>query len=777
MSASRRSPGGPVRRKEDLRFITGGACFVDDIHFPDALHVEVLRSRHARARLLSLDVSRALEVPGVLAAHTHADLRRVLGPIPVPGLGGDGMKAPAVHALAEDEVSFAGEPVAAVVAESRSAAADALERLDVRYQPLPSLLNPAAALAPGAPRVHETLEDNVCFLSRTERGDLDGAFRKADRTVRLRIETLRRGSHALETRSIAARHEPARGELRVWASTPSPHALRASLALSLGLAENAVRVTVPDIGMGPSARACGLAEEALLGALALIHAPRPVKWIESRRESLTALAGEPGGFADVEAALEVNGRVLAVRCGVLLDLGAYPILLWPAIARLEESLFRGYGFPASALSLTGVFTNNPPSGAFSGEVLPEALLAVERVLDMGAAELELDPAELRRANFSREPLSQSTRGVHTMAGRGTAFESLLDLAAYRDMREEQAERRRRGDLVGIGLSSAVESAATGPAGGAGPSRCELARVRVGPTGKVNVHAGVSLARLGLETILAEAAADVLGVSSDDVRVDGGDTAMVPDGTGAADSLAASAVTLAVLDAARRVERSLRKAAAALLHVPEEYVEHAGDRFAAGERSVGMSDVCFHVHRGEPGPGGEMRGLEETALAGSASLTLPFSAHVSMVSVDRDSGEARVERHFALETGGRVVHPLIAEGQAQGAVARGIAWALLGGPSRADEAYSLEAWLPDIATGRASETPRIHCHSSEAHGSRQAAGPRVVGGAGAVGAAAAVQNAVVDALSVFGVRHVDMPLGPEKLWRLIATRPAGGETRP
>jgi carbon-monoxide dehydrogenase large subunit len=763
--------GQSIQRKEDSRLVTGSGHYVDDLRFADLLHVEILRSMYAHARVRSVDPAPARAVPGVVAVYTHADIRDLCGVFPIvdAGLKGlKGVKIPPRYPLADEEVCFFGQPIAAVVAENRYAARDAVDRIEVDYEPLPAVTDPERALEADSPRTHTSLPDNVAFRWEVTGGDLDAEFAMADRVIRQRFVNQRLAPCAMEPRGVVASWLAGDEELTVWTSTQIPHVLRAQLALALKLSETAVRVVAPEVGGGFGSKRDAYVEEALLSVIARLLAPRPVKWIETRRENLAATVHGRGQVGNVEVAVRNDGRLLGIRYDALADLGAYHQLFTPTVPTLTGTMLCGaYQFPAARMSVTGVFTNKMSTGSYRGAGRSEATFIIERALDIVAAELELDPVEVRRVNFLRSfPLVTPTGGAYDTGDYGKALDALLDLSDIKALRAEREKRRRQGELVGIGFSTYVEICAMGPSKAIAAGGWESARVRVSPTGKVDVYTGTCSSGQGQETSFAQIVADTLGVTPDDVRVRRGDTAQLSDGTGTFGSRSAAVGGAAVFEAASRVQQKMKRIAAGVLGVPDEYLEQVGDRFVAGDNWLTHAEVCFHAYRGAALPEEISPGLEETVFFEPKNFTFPFGAHVCFVAVDRETGETRVEKYYAVDDCGKVINPLLVAGQVHGGIAQGLGQALLEGAIYDGAGQLLTGTLMDYAIPKATHLPWFHCARTETPTDVNPLGVKGVGEAGTVGSTPAIVNAVVDALTEFRVKHIDMPITAEKVWRLI-----------
>jgi carbon-monoxide dehydrogenase large subunit len=778
MTVQPRYVGRPLKRREDPRLITGAATYVDDLRLPDMLHVAILRSPHAHARIRSVSVLEARASPGVVGVFTLSDIRDRVGVIPAGKPAVEGARVPPRYPLAGEEVAFAGEPVAAVVAESAAAARDALDAIDVDYDPLPAVVDPEGALAADAPRAHSALPDNVAFRWEVKGGDADLAFGKADRVVRQRFVSQRLIPCPIETRGVVARFQTGDDFLTIWTSTQIPHIVRSQLALALGLPENGIRVVAPEVGGGFGSKLNFYAEEALLAVLAMLLAPRPVKWIETRRENMTGTIHGRGQVGEVAVAARRDGKLLAIRYDAIADIGAYHQLFTPLIPTMTGLMLAGaYHVPSAHMSLTGVFTNKMSTDAYRGAGRPEATYVIERMMDLVPAELELDPIEVRRANFPRDfPYVTATGATYDTGDYSKALDKLLEVSEYRKLREERDARRRRGEVVGIGISTYVEICGMGPSSAMSGSGWESATVSVGQTGKVDVYTGTCSHGQGQETSFAQIVADRLGVTPEDVRVHRGDTARTPHGVGTFGSRATAVGGTAVHYAAVKIERKMRRIAASILKVAEDYVERNGAHFLAGEKSVPVAEVCFQAHRAAALPEGVTPGLEETYFFEPRNFTFPFGAHLCFASVDRETGAVQIEKYFAVDDCGKVINPLLVDGQVHGGIAQGIGQALFEGAVYDESGQLLTGTLMDYAVPKAAQLPRFHCARTETPTDVNPLGVKGVGEAGTIGSVPAVVNAVMDALRAFGVRHIDMPLTPEKVWRSMERR-AGHDSIP
>lgn len=763
--------GAKVKRREDPRLISGLAHFVDDIRLPGTLHVAILRSPHAHARIGALEADRALKCPGVLMVVTGRDIRDQVGPVPVASENPT-LRVPAHYVLAVDKVCFAGEGVAAVVAEDRYAAQDAIELIEVDYEPLPVVSDPEKALEPGAPVIHSQWPDNVAFRWSLKQGNLEKAFKEAYRVVKQRLVHQRLAPVALEPRGVLARYLPGEKELTVWSSTQIPHILKTQLSLMLRIPENHVRVIAPEVGGGFGSKLNVYAEEALLGYLAL-KLKRPVKWIEGRRENLRATIHGRGQIGEAEVAAKKDGTILGLRYRAIADIGAYHQLLTPGIPPLTGLMLPGaYRIPAISIEVMGVFTNKMATDAYRGAGRPEATYVIERMMDRVARELGMDPVRIRRKNFIRPkdfPYKTATGLLYDSGNYQAALDKALKLAGYEKLRRKQKRLRKEGRYLGIGLSTYVEICAMGPSAAMPAGGWEYATVRVEPTGKVTVLSGVSPHGQGQETSFAQIVADELGVDLEDITVVHGDTAVVASGIGTFGSRATAVGGTAVLQAAQKVVEKAREIAAHILEADPDDLTFSGGRFSVKgvpKKGITIQEIAFEAHTAKNLPKKTEPGLSATAFFEPSNFTFPFGAHVGVVEVDPRTGAIELKRYVAVDDCGRVINPLLVDGQIQGGIAQGLGQALFEEVVYDENGQLLTSSLMDYALPRASDLPRFDLARTETLTPVNPLGMKGVGEAGTIGSTPVVVNAVVDAVEPFGVTHIDMPLKPEKIWRLI-----------
>jgi carbon-monoxide dehydrogenase large subunit len=769
--------GMPIKRREDPRLITGTATYVDDLHLPGMTYMAVLRSPYAHARIVRIDTQAARRDPRVVAVLTGDDIAEVPGPLSIGEIDLPDLKLPKHYPLAVGKVRHVGEAVAVVVATDRYAARDALELITVDYDPLPVAVDMERALERGAPVVHEEWSDNLAYTFEITMGDIDKAFREAEVTIRQRILNQRLVPLAMEPRGVAANYHAAQRRLELWSSTQVPHILRTHLANMLHLPENRVRVIAPEVGGGFGSKADIYAEEVLVAHLAM-RLRRPVKWAEDRRENFVATIHGRDQIQDVELAAKRDGTITGLHARVIADMGAYYQFFTPGIPTLTGLLAPGcYKIPNFRFDLRGVFTNKTATDAYRGAGRPEATHLIERMIDLLALELNMDPVEVRRKNFpapSEFPFTTATGLSYDSGNYQASLDKALELIDYRRVREEQASLRQQGKYLGIGFSTYVEICGIGPSSSISTGGWESATVRVEPTGKVTVLTGVSPHGQGQETSFAQIVADELGVDIDDVTVVHGDTAMVQYGIGTFGSRATAVGGAALMLSIGKVQDKSKKLAAQMLEAsPADMVFEAGNIYVRGsqDRAVTFIQVAKIAYRGLNLPPDTEPGLEATSSFEPSNFTFPFGAHACIVEVDGETGEITLKRYVAVDDCGRVLNPLLVDGQVHGGIAQGLAQALFEEVVYDENGQLVTGTLMDYAVPKASFLPHFETDRTVTPSPVNPLGVKGVGEAGTIACSPAVVNAVVDALWPLGVRHVDMPLRPEKIWRILQERRA------
>jgi carbon-monoxide dehydrogenase large subunit len=759
--------GKRLRRLEDPRLITGTATYVDDIKMPGMHHACILRSPHGAARIRSIDIKPALDHPGVVAVFTGKDVQGV-GPVPC-GASLPGLRVPPHAILAKDRVYFVGHPVAVVVATDRYIAADALDLVEVDYEPLAAVADPEKALSPGAPAVHPEWPDNVAFTYHQEGGDPEKAFKDAEVVVKQRITSQRLIPTAMETRGVVAEYRAAEKNLTLYSSTQIPHLMRTLVAQMLGVDENRLRVITPEVGGGFGSKLNVYAEEALMGFVSM-KIGKPVKWIESRRENFQCTIHGRGHVDYYEVAAKRDGTVLGLRLKLIQDLGAYHQLLTPAIPTLSVLMMPGlYKFRNVTADIIGVFTNCVPTDAYRGAGRPEATHGIERMMDLLAAELKMDPAELRLKNFIGKdefPYQTATGLSYDSGDYALPLKKALDLADYFRFRQDQKQAKAEGRLLGLGISTYGEICAFGPSPATPAGGWESATVKIEPSGKVTVMTGASPHGQGEETTFAQIAADELGVPINDVIVVHGDTAVVQYGIGTFGSRGTAVGGPALYYALQELKAKIKKFGEMLLESSD--VTLAGGQCVDNRtgKSVSLAQIAGASYRAMKLPPNTEPGMVATYFWEPPNFAFPFGAHIVISEVDRDTGQVEIKRYIAVDDCGNMINPLLVDGQVHGGVVQGLGQALYEQAVYDDNGQLITGELMDYAIPKAGMIPWIESSHTITPSPVNPLGVKGVGEAGTIGCSPAVVNSVVDALSHLGVRHIDMPLTPEKLWNLV-----------
>jgi carbon-monoxide dehydrogenase large subunit len=776
--------GAAVPRREDARLVVGRGRYVTDVELPRMLHVAFVRSPHAHARIRAIDTAAARAVPGVAAVATGADAdvapHRIQARSALPGYVMTGQPI-----LAWPEARFAGEAVAAVVARDRYAAEDAAELVTVDWEPLPAALD-LVDPARGGAVVHEAAPGNVLLARRFESGQVEAALGGAAAVVERVFRTNRQTAAPLEGRAGVADWSPGEGKLTLWLGTQVPHLVRHALADMLGLPENRIRVVAPDVGGGFGVKAVLYPEEVALCLLA-VRLGRPVKWVELRREGFLASAHARDHLYVVRAGFDRDGRLLGLDARIACNAGAYSVFPWTAglEALMAGGLLAGpYKVPHYRCEVTAVATHTTPAGPYRGVARPATTFVMERLLDLGARALDLDPVALRRMNLiaaSDLPYTSATRLVHDCASYPICFERAVEAVGYEAFRAEQARLRREGRYLGVGFANYNELTGLGQAASAGPrmpfrTGHEGATVRMDPSGAVTVLAGVTSQGQGLETTMAQLAAAELGVPLDAVRVILGDTDATPFGLGAFASRQAVIGGGAVTRAAGALREKITAIAAHLLEAAAADLVLADGRVAvrgSAARGLAMVDVArvahLETHRLPPGT---EPGLEATRFYDPIRGTFAAGAQAAVVEVDLATGRVDIRRYVCVEDTGRVINPLVVEGQVQGAIAQGIGGALLEHLVHDEGGQLLTGTLMEYAMPTATDLPAFELGHVEVP-AENLLGVRGVGEGGTLGPPAVLANAVADALAPLGIEVNELPITPARLWKGVRSAPASG----
>ncbi|WP_316741703.1 xanthine dehydrogenase family protein molybdopterin-binding subunit [Streptomyces sp. MK7] len=777
--AVEREVGRARLRKEDARLITGQTNWTDNISVTGLLHLAILRSPMAHARIERIDVAPALQRPGVVAAFSGRDLAEGLGSLPCAWPVTEDMVLPDHPPLALDEVRHAGDPVAVVVARDRYAAADALEAIEVDYEPLPPVLDLEDALAEEAPLVHADKGTNRAYVWPLKTGeDFEAVKRRADVVLKRRYEQQRLIPNAMEPRAVVVAPLAASGEYTVYSATQIPHILRIMLSTVTGVPEHKLRVIAPDVGGGFGSKLQVYGEEAVALAVAR-KLGRPVKWTESRSEGYLATHHGRGMIQDVEIAATREGRLLGLKVDLLADMGAYLMLVTPGIPILGAFMYPAiYKMDSYEFACTGVFTTKTPTDAYRGAGRPEATYAIERAMDELAAEVGLDPVEVRRRNWIRHeefPYTSIAGLTYDSGNYEAATEKALALFGYDDLRAEQHKRNERGDTVrlGIGVSTYTEMC------GLAPSRVlrdlryaaggwEAASIRMLPTGKVEVVTGTSPHGQGHVTCWSQIAADVLGVPFEDVEVVHGDTKVAPQGMDTYGSRSLVVGGSAVHRAAEKVVEKARKVAAHLLEASEQDLEFRDGVFSvkgSPEARKSIQEIAFETFTSHDVPDGMEPTLNADHVLDPENFSYPHGTHLCAVEVDTETGQTGIRSYVCVDDVGRVINPMIVEGQVHGGLAQGIAQALYEEAVYDDEGNLVSGTMADYLVPSAADLPDFVTDRTETPAANPL-GVKGVGEAGTIASTPAVVNAVVDALRPLGVHDVRMPCTPERVWEAV-----------
>ncbi len=775
-----REVGRSRPRKEDARLLTGQTNWTDNISVGGLLHLAILRSPMAHAHIDRVDVTPALERPGVVAAFSGSDLAEGMGSLPCAWPVTEDIVLPDHPPIAVDEVRYAGDPVAVVVARDRYTAADALEAIEVDYTPLPPVLDLEAALTENSPLVHSDKGTNRSYLWPLKTGeDFDAVRQRAEVTLKRRYVHQRLIANAMEPRGVVVTPLAASGEYTLYSSTQIPHILRIMLAVVTGVPEHKLRVIAPDVGGGFGSKLQVYGEEAIALTVAR-RLGRPVKWTESRSEGYLATHHGRGMIQDIEIAANRDGTLLGLKADLLVDMGAYLMLVTPGIPILGAFMYPGiYKMGSYELNVTGVFTTKTPTDAYRGAGRPEATYAIERIMDELAVELGLDPVELRRRNWighEEFPYTTIAGLTYDSGNYEAATKKALALFDYDKLRAEQADRNRRGDSVrlGIGVSTYTEMC------GLAPSRVlrdlryaaggwEAASIRVLPTGKVEVVTGTSPHGQGHVTCWSQIAADVLGVPFEDVQVVHGDTRAAPQGMDTYGSRSLVVGGTAIHHAARKVVDKARKVAAHLLEASEQDLEFTDGVFSvkgSPDARRTLQELAFETFSSHDLPDG----MEPTINAGHVTdpdnFSYPHGTHLCAVEVDTETGRSHIRSYVCVDDVGKVVNPMIVEGQVHGGLAQGIAQALYEEAVYDDQGNLVSGTMADYLVPSAPDLPDFVTDRTETPSTTNPLGVKGVGEAGTIASTPAVVNAIVDALRPLGVTEVRMPCTPERVWRAI-----------
>jgi carbon-monoxide dehydrogenase large subunit len=769
--------GHSMKRKEDPRFIRGQGNYVDDVTLPGMVHMDIVRSPFAHAKIKKIDTTAAMKVPGVLAVITGETLAGFkLHWMPT-------LMSDTQMVLPTEKVMYQAQEVAAVIATNRYTAADGVAAVEVDYDPLPVVVDPFKALEPGAPVLRTDKpgkKDNHIFHWEVgDRAGTDQAFKSAPVVVKQRIYIPRIHVASIETCGCVASFDKAQGKLTVWMTTQAPHAIRTVFALvagHVGLSEEKIRIISPDIGGGFGGKV-PVYPGYVIATAASVVLGRPVKWVEDRMENLQADSFARDYHMDAELAAEKDGTIKALRIKTVADHGYADAAANPS--KFPAGLFSictgSYDIKQAFAEVDGVYTNKPPGGiAYRCSFrVTEAVHAIERMTDMLAQELKMDPAELRFKNFippEKFPYKSVTGWEYDSGNYAGALKKAMDTIDYAGLRKEQVEKRKRGELMGIGISSFTEVV------GAGPSKdfdilgikmfdsCEL---RVHPTGKALARFGTKSQGQGHETTYAQIIAEELGIPAAHVQVEEGDTDTAPYGLGTYASRSTPTAGAAGAMAARKVRDKARKIAAHLLEVSEEDLVWEPGKFSvkgAPQKTKTIQEIALAAYTNHPQ--GMEAGLEAVNYYDPPNLTFPFGSYICVVDIDRGTGEVKIRRFVSIDDCGNIINPMIVQGQIHGGLSMGMAPALMEEISYDENGNVQGGSFMDYLVPTSMETPKWETGHTVTPSPHHPFGAKGVGESATVGAPPAIVNAVVDALAHLGVRHLEIPITPEKVWRIL-----------
>jgi carbon-monoxide dehydrogenase large subunit len=778
-------------RKEDARLITGRTTWTDNMVLPGMLHLAVVRSPVAHAKITNVDLSVAQQAPGVIAVYSGRDFAEEQGSIPCAWPVTPDMVNPGHPSVAVDEVNHVGEAVAVIVARSKKAAQDAVELVDIDYDLLPVVLDMEQAVAVGADLCHDHIESNASFNFVFDAGDAgtgqntDQAFADAEVVVSRRFVQQRLIPAFMEPRSVVV--QPQGDNYTMWSSTQVPHILRVMLAMVTGVPEHKLRVIAPDVGGGFGGK-LQVTPEEVISLLVARRLGKPVKWTETRSESLMSAHHGRDQIQYIDIAADREGNVKGLRCRILADMGAYLRLVSPGVPVLGAFMFVGiYKFPAYRFDCTGVFTNKVPTDAYRGAGRPEATFAIERIMDELAVELDMDPLELRRKNWIKAeefPFTTAAGLEYDSGDYETATQQALELLGYDELREEQRRRRESNDPVqlGIGFSTFTEMCGLAPSRvlgslSYGAGGWENAAIRMLPTGKVEVVTGTTPHGQGHETAWSQLVADSLGVPFEDIEVLHGDTAISTRGMDTYGSRSLVVGGAAVMNAAEKVVAKARRVAAHLLEASEDDLEFSGGSFSVrGTPGTGLSiqEIALATFAAHNLPEGMEPSIDAEATFDPVNFSFPHGTHICAMEVDTETGMVKIRKYASVDDVGVVVNPLIVEGQVHGGLAQGIAQALYEEAVYDADGNLTTGTFVDYLVPSAADLPHFDTGNTVHAAPGNPIGAKGVGEAGCIASTPAVVNAALDAVRHLGVSDILMPLTPERVWRAIHQGGDGGD---
>jgi carbon-monoxide dehydrogenase large subunit len=772
--------GERVKRREDPRLIQGRASYVDDLKIAGMQHLAFKRSDVAHGRIRSIDTRAAEAMDGVEAVFTGAQIATFLEPMPIA----TPFPSPPHRAVATDMVRYAGEPVAVIVASNRYTARDAADAIVVDIEPLPVVVDPELAMTGQPTVIHPDFPNNLAVAlvpsgtgvsadgKTVDDSAVNAAFAAAEVVISQRMINQRLVPNAMETRGVVAHYEPGKGSMTIWSSTQNPHILRSLVAAMTGLGQDQVRAIAPEVGGGFGAKINIYGEEYVAAAVSK-RLGIPVKWVEDRSEAFVATTHGRDIIGYIDVAARRDGKVLGLKLRLIADIGAYNMLLTAAIPTLTMLMANAtYDIPAIRTTLTEVFTNKTPTDAYRGAGRPEATYFVERAMDMLARELNMSPADVRRKNFIAPdtfPFQTQMGAVYDSGDYGKALDLALKASNWDALIAERDAARKDGRLVGLGLAMYVEVCGLGPSSSLPTGGWEHSQVTIERDGRISATTGASPHGQGNETTFAQMLADQFSVPIEHITIHHGDTAVVKQGIGTFGSRSQAVGGTALHLAGGKVKKKMARFAAALLEAHEDDIVFENGKIGvkgAPASAKSFADVAGFAYVPVPLPAGLEPGLSDEAFFEPANNTYPFGCHISMLEIDRETGEPKLLKLVAVDDAGNLINPLIVEGQIHGGLAQGIGQAMIEEAVYNNDGQLLTGSFMDYALPRATDFPRFEMHATVTPTPVNPLGAKGVGEAGTLGSTPCIVNAAVDALAPFGVKHIDMMLRPEKLWRII-----------
>ncbi|MCX6460073.1 MAG: molybdopterin-dependent oxidoreductase [Actinobacteria bacterium] len=777
--------GRPIRRKEDERLLHGRTNWTDNIQLPGTIHMATLRSPMAHAKITNIDISAAVASEGVLHVYIGADFPDLPGTTCVWPVTDDIVMSH-MPAICTDEVRYVGDVVAIVLATDQNLAVDALQLIDIDYEPLGAVVDMEEALKPGSPLVHESAGTNLCYTAKMPCGDYEAAKAKADVVVSRRFINQRLIPNTMEPRSVVAAPMGMSDEITIWTSTQIPHVLRVLLALLTGIPENHIRVVAPDVGGGFGAKLQINREEVLALVLAK-KLGRPIKWTEARSEHFVSTHHGRDQIQDIEIAATKDGTVLGMKVDLLADMGAYLQIITPGTPLLGMFMYSGiYKMEALDFTCTGVYTTKTPTDAYRGAGRPESTYAIERIMDELAAELGMEPMELRKKNWIKHdefPYTQIAGLTYDTGNYEAATERAMEMFGYEALRVEQEARRAAGDPVqlGIGISTFTEMCGLAPSRTLGALKYvaggwEHCTVRALPTGKIELITGTSPHGQGHETAWSQIASDIIGVPVEDIEVVHGDTGRSPYGMDTYGSRSLAVGGQAIKLAGERLVEKARIIAAHQLEVSPDDVEFSAGTYSVKgdpEKSTTIQAVAFEAFTAHNLPDGVEPTLSGEATVDPLDFSYPHGTHLAAMEVDTETGKVTLRKYVCVDDCGVQINPMIVEGQVHGGVAQGIAQAMYEGAVYDAEGNLLTASLAEYLLPSAADLPSFDTDRTVTPSTTHPLGTKGIGEAGAIASTPAIINGVIDAIRHLGVNNIDMPASPMTVWRAIQAAKSGG----